>query len=123
MILMYPVISLTEDLMHKGSRDNLIGATPSSELTQLYSNDTQVTAQTPPTMLIHAGDDRTVKVANSLRFYEALHKNGVAAEMHIYPRGGHGFGINNKTTSDKWIDRVENWLKAGNFIKGTGVSK
>jgi len=118
MILMYPVISLTEDLMHKGSRDNLIGATPSAELTHLYSNETQVTDRTPPTMLIHAGDDKTVKVANSLRFYEALVKCDVPAEMHIYPKGGHGFGVNNKTTPDKWTERVENWLKAGGFIPG-----
>lgn len=118
MILMYPVISLTDNLMHKGSRDNLIGASPSAELTQLYSNETQVTERTPPTMLIHAGDDKTVKVANSLRFYEALVKCDVPAEMHIYPKGGHGFGVNNKTTPDKWTERVENWLKAGNFIPG-----
>lgn len=117
MILMYPVISLTEELMHKGSRDNLIGSAPSQELTTLYSNDKQVTPQTPPTILIHAGDDGAVKVANSLRFYEALQKVKVPAEMHIYPKGGHGFGLNNKTTSDKWMDRVENWLKAGGFLQ------
>jgi acetyl esterase/lipase len=116
MILVYPVISLTEELMHKGSRNNLIGSTPSEQLTSLYSNDKQVTPLTPATMLIHAGDDKIVKVANSLRFYEALLANGVSAEMHIYPKGGHGFGINNRSTQDKWIDRVENWLKAGNFI-------
>lgn len=116
MILMYPVISLTEGLMHKGSRDNLIGPTPDSQLINLYSNDTQVTEKTPPTMLIHAGDDKTVKVENSIRFYESLLKCGVPAEMHIYPKGGHGFGVNNKTTPDKWTERVENWLKAGSFI-------
>ncbi|MGV3507824.1 MAG: alpha/beta hydrolase [Sphingobacteriaceae bacterium] len=116
MILMYPVINLTEELMHKGSRDNLIGSDASEELTKLYSNDTQVTEKTPPTILIHAADDKTVKVANSLRFYEALVKCGVPAAMHLYPKGGHGFGLNNKTTPDKWIERVENWLKAGKFI-------
>lgn len=116
MILVYPVISLKEELTHKGSRDNLIGTSPSLELTQQYSNEIQVTAQTPPTMLIHAGDDKTVKVANSLRFYESLVKCNVPAEMHIYPKGGHGFGVNNSTTPDKWMDRVENWLKAGEFI-------
>lgn len=117
MILMYPVISFTEELMHKGSRDNLIGANATPELTKLYSNETQVTERTPPTMLIHAGDDKTVKVANSLRFYESLVKCGVPAEMHLYPKGGHGFGLNNKTTQDKWIERVENWLKAGKFLQ------
>lgn len=116
MILMYPVISLTEELMHKGSRDNLIGSTPGEQLTNLYSNDKQVTEKTPPTILIHAGDDRTVKVENSLKFYEALLKCGVPAELHVYPKGGHGFGLNNKSTPDKWTERVENWLKAGNFV-------
>ena len=116
MILMYPVISLTEELMHKGSRDNLIGSNPSIQLTSLYSNNTQVTEKTPPTILIHAGDDRTVKVENSLRFYESLLRCGVPAEMHIYPKGGHGFGVNNRTTPDKWTERVENCLKSGNII-------
>lgn len=116
MILMYPVISLTEELMHKGSRDNLIGSAPSAELTTQYSNDKQVTPQTPPTMLVHAGDDGGVKVGNSLRFYEALQQASVPAEMHIYPKGGHGFGLNNNSTPDKWMDRVENWLKAGGFL-------
>lgn len=116
MILMYPVISLTEELMHKGSRDNLIGSAPSAELTTLYSNDKQVTSKTPPTMLVHAGDDGGVKVANSLRFYEALQQAGVPAEMHIYPKGGHGFGLNNNSTPDKWMDRAENWLKSSGFL-------
>ena len=117
MVLVYPVINLSEDLMHKGSRDNLIGTNPTPELTRLYSNDLQVTAKTPPTMLIHAGDDKTVKVENSLRFYEALHKNNVSAEMHIYPRGGHGFGLDPKRVADHWTDRIENWLKGLGFIK------
>ncbi len=117
MILVYPVISLSENLMHKGSRDNLIGGSPTAELTNLYSNETQVTAQTPPTMLIHAGDDKTVKVENSLRFYEALIKNNVPAEMHIYPKGGHGFGIGPNRAPDHWTDRVQHWLQSQSIIK------
>ena len=116
MILVYPVISLTESLTHTGSRNKLIGGTPQSELTNLYSNEMQVSPQTPPTMLVHTGDDETVKVENSLRFYEALLKNKVKAEMHIYPKGGHGYGVYNNTTSDKWMDRVENWLKSEIFF-------
>lgn len=116
MILVYPVISLTDNLTHKGSKNKLIGATPDTGVTNLYSTEMQVTAQTPPTMLVHTGDDETVKVENSLRFYEALLKNKVPAEMHIYPKGNHGFGMYNKTTSDNWMDRVEHWLKTGNFI-------
>ncbi|WP_207532142.1 alpha/beta hydrolase [Desertivirga arenae] len=117
MVLVYPVISLSETLMHKGSRDNLIGTSPSAELTRLYSNELQVSPQTPPTMLIHAGDDKTVKVQNSIRFYEALLQNNVSAEMHIYPKGGHGFGLAQDRAPDHWTDRVENWLKGLGFIK------
>ena len=116
MILVYPVISLKDNLTHLGSRNNLLGMSPSPELIDLYSNELQVTAQTPPTMLIHTADDETVKVENSLRFYEALLKCKVRAEMHIYPKGGHGFGTENKHTPDKWMDRVENWLKAEKLI-------
>jgi acetyl esterase/lipase len=116
MILVYPVISFGDSLTHRGSKHKLVGANADAELTNLYSNELQVTPQTPPTMLVHTGDDATVKVENSLRFYEALLKNKVPAEMHIYPKGGHGFGMYNKHTSDNWMDRVENWLKAGNFI-------
>ena len=102
--------------MHKGSRDNLIGANPAEELTDRFSNELQVSDRTPPTLLIHSGDDKTVKVNNSIKFYEALLKHNVPAEMHIYPKGGHGFGVHNKTTPDKWMERVENWLKAGKII-------
>ncbi|MXV17768.1 alpha/beta hydrolase [Hufsiella ginkgonis] len=117
MILGYPVINLTDSLMHQGSRTNLLGTSPPAELVTLYSNDLQVTKRTPPTLLFHAGDDKTVKVANSIRFYESLLRNGVPAELHLYPKGGHGFGLYNKTTSDLWIERVENWMKAGGWIK------
>ncbi|MDF3079126.1 MAG: alpha/beta hydrolase [Sphingobacteriaceae bacterium] len=117
MILGYPVISFSDSLMHKGSKTNLLGAEPSASQIELYSNELQVTKQTPPTLLFHAGDDKTVKVGNSLKFYEALQQHGVPAELHIYAKGGHGFGINNKTTEDKWMDRVENWLKTIDVIK------
>jgi acetyl esterase/lipase len=113
MILLYPVISFQDSIGHRGSRDNLIGLHPDATLIRKYSNELQVTAQTPPAFLVHAEDDKTVPVANSLHFYEALQANGVPAEMHIYPHGGHGFGLNNPTTTDKWTDRLKNWLLAG----------
>ncbi len=116
MILVYPVISAKTDLTHLGSRNNLLGMSPDSTLINLYSNEMQVTAQTPPTMLIHTADDQTVKVENSIRFYEALINCEVSTEMHLYPKGGHGYGIYNRHTPDKWMDRVENWLKAGKFL-------
>ena len=98
LVLLYPVISFSDSLMHKGSRDNLIGATPSADHLRLYSNELQVSAQTPPTFLVHAEDDATVPVQNSIVFYQALHRHQVPAEMHLFPKGGHGFGLNNSTT-------------------------
>ncbi|HXB06383.1 MAG TPA: alpha/beta hydrolase [Puia sp.] len=116
MILLYPVISFSDSIGHRGSRDNLVGLHPDPSVVREYSNELQVTAQTPPTFLVHAGDDKTVPVANSLHFYEALQHNGVSAEMHIYPKGGHGFGLNNPTTPDRWTERLKNWLTAGGWI-------
>jgi acetyl esterase/lipase len=116
MILVYPVISFSDSIGHRGSRDNLIGMHPDPSVVREYSNELQVTAQTPPTFLVHAGDDKTVPVANSLHFYEALQHNGVPAELHVYPKGGHGFGMNNPTTPDRWTERLRNWLDAGGWL-------
>jgi acetyl esterase/lipase len=110
-ILGYPVINFSDTLMHKGSRDLLLGKKPSAEQIQLYSNDLQVTPQSPHTFLVHAADDKTVKVENSIAYYMACLKNGVPVEMHLYPKGGHGFGLNNTTTDDKWFERLLNWIK------------
>lgn len=116
MILIYPVISFSDSLTHKGSKNNLIGKEPSKELVTLYSNELQVSSQTPPTFLVHAGDDKAVKVENSLRFYEALHRNGILAEMVIYPKGGHGFGLINPTTEDRWMERCRDWMKSNGLL-------
>jgi dipeptidyl aminopeptidase/acylaminoacyl peptidase len=77
----------------------------------------QVTTKTPPSFLVHAGNDDVVKVQNSLYFYEALQKNNVPAELHIYPMGGHGFGMNNPTTKDLWMERLKNWFDANGWLK------
>ncbi len=116
MILGYPVLDLSDSLQHKGSRDNLLGPNPSAEKIRLFSANYQVTKDTPPTFIVHAEDDRTVKVQNSIVMYQALLKNGVQAEMHIYPKGGHGFGIND-TNTGHWIDRAGDWMKANGWIK------
>ncbi len=109
-ILIYPVISFDSTFGHKGSRNNLVGANASKDVIDLYSNELQVTSATPPAFLVHAGDDATVPVENSIRFYQACIKNKVPAEMHIYPTGGHGFGMYNRTTDDSWMERLRNWL-------------
>jgi len=111
-ILIYPVITFDSTFGHKGSRNNLVGANALKEKFNFYSNELQVTSTTPPTFLIHASDDPTVPVENSIRFYQACIKNKVPAEMHIYPKGGHGFGMYNKTTDDNWMERLRNWLKS-----------
>ncbi len=115
-ILLYPVISFTDSLAHMGSRYNLIGKDASMEKITGYSNELQVTSQTPPTFLVHAEDDKTVKVKNSIDYYLALLKNNVLAEMHLYPKGGHGFGMNNKTTNDKWMERLKNWMESNGWL-------
>jgi len=117
MILLYPVISLSEKYGHPGSRVALIGSHPDTNLIRKYSNELQVSALTPPTFLVHAGDDRVVPVVNSLYFYEALQHRGIPAEMHIYPQGGHGFGMHNPTTKDEWTDRLRNWMDANGWLK------
>lgn len=112
MILIYPVISMSKSIMHTGSRNSLIGKTPTDELAKFYSNELQVTKQTPPTFLVHATDDTAVPVENSLLFYQALKDNGVPAEMHIYPIGGHGFGLAvGKGYLETWTDRLIDWLR------------
>jgi acetyl esterase/lipase len=117
MMLIYPVITFGE-FAHVGSRENLIGKTPSAAQLELYSNEKQVTTNTPPTFLVHAQDDKTVPVQNSLMFYDALLKNNVKAEMHLFQEGGHGFGMNNPKNKDKWFDWAANWLEENGFLKG-----
>ncbi len=109
-ILIYPVISFDSSITHKGSRNLLIGTKPSEAQVTFFSNELQVDKQTPPSFLVHAGDDGSVPVQNSIRFYEACIQNKVPAEMHLYPKGSHGFGMNNKTTDDNWMERLKNWI-------------
>ncbi len=112
MILVYPVISfIDEKICHQGSRRNLLGENASKELETYYSNELQITKETPPTILIHAADDRSVPVGNSIAFYEGLQEKGVLSEMHLYPYGGHGFSFAiGKGHLSTWPDRVIEWL-------------
>lgn len=110
-ILIYPVISFSYELAHGGSRNNLLGVKHTTEQQFKFSNELQVTALTPPSFLVHSADDGTVKVDNSIAFYQACNKFKIPVEMHLYPKGGHGYGMNNPTTTDKWFDRLGNWLK------------
>ena len=116
MVLLYPVISFDDSTGHRGSRDNLLGKQPSAAAILEYSNQLQVTDQTPPTFLVHAEDDKTVPVINSIQFYEALVRHHVPSELHVFPKGGHGFGMHNATTSDQWPERLREWMEANGWL-------
>ena len=113
-ILVYPVISMQEKLTHADSRRNLLGTNPSKEVVDLFSNELQVNANTPPTYITHAGDDKVVDVDNSILFYDKLRRNNVPAEMHIYPRGGHGFVF--QPQAEGWMDSLFKWMKNSKWI-------
>ncbi len=121
MILIYPVISFQDSLTHMGSRNNLLGKNPPQEKKDLYSNEMQVTDDTPPTFLVHASDDNGVKPENSIQFYEALLQHHVPAEMHLYQNGGHGFGMHLPKNKDLWLERCLNWMTANGWLKSAGV--
>lgn len=111
-ILFYPVVTMDKKLTHGGSRDNLLGKNPSAELVEKYSNEKQVTPQTPPAFIMHSSDDKVVPVENSVNYYLALVKNNVPASLHIYPIGGHGWGYNDSFIYKRqWTDELEKWLR------------
>jgi acetyl esterase/lipase len=115
MLLLYPVITMGSRT-HAGSRESLLGKNPSQSIVDEYSNEKQVDAQTPPTFLAQAADDTVVPIQNSLMFFNALLTFKVKAEMHIFQAGGHGFGLDNSSTKDKWIDWAKNWLEQNKFL-------
>jgi acetyl esterase/lipase len=114
MLLINPVISFTDKIGHIGSRDNLLGRSPIEEKIKLYSNELQVTAETPPTILIHSDPDQVVPVANSVEFYRALKENKVSGELHIYAKGEHGFLT--APSFDEWFGRCIFWMKSMSLI-------
>lgn len=111
-ILVYPVISFRDASAHSGSRKNLIGENANQELMDRFSGELNVNTETPPTFLVHAQDDKGVPIENSLLYYQALHKNGVKASLHIYPTGGHGFGFGlNKGAVESWREVLLAWIE------------
>jgi len=119
LVLCYAVISLHDPLAHVGSRVMLLGNSPDPALVDNLSNESQVTAQTPPTFLFHTANDRTVPVENSVNFFLALHKAGVPAEMHIYENGPHGMGLApTDATLSSWTARLEAWLRVRGLLNG-----
>lgn len=115
MILVYPVISMGDSLTHMGSRISLLGMEPSPERVKLFSNELQVTKETPPTYLTHTGDDGLVDVNNSIVFYQALQRNEADAELHLFPKGNHGF--TQRLPIEEWLEPMLAFLKREGFYK------
>ena len=120
MVLVYPVITMGE-MTHGGSRKNLLGSSPSAELINLFSNEKQVTNQTPPTFLTHARTDAVVPIEHSRIFYEALKKHGIPAELQEFPEGNHGYNGYKGKEWDAWQTRSLEWLKERGFIKSAST--
>jgi len=110
MLLIYPVISFKAPIAHMGSANNLIGPNPSQEQIKEFSNEMQVTDLTPPAFLVHAKDDNVVPYANSLVFAEALKNHHIPVKVFLYEQGGHGFGMTNHTSQQRWMDLCIEWV-------------
>lgn len=111
-VLIYPVISMDAAIVHMGSRRNLLGKDPSEEKLKYYSSELQVTADTPPTFLVHGANDSSVSVNNSLRYYEALLNAGVSVEMHLFRDGPHGSGLGKPEMPwSEWKVLCRRWLE------------
>lgn len=111
-VLVYPVITMLDPAAHAGSRRALLGAAPDAELLTLMSVERQVTAATPPTLLLHSQRDPAVPVDNSLLYYQALTRAGVPAELYVFEQGGHGIGMRDGLgNASAWPRRAEEWLR------------
>ncbi|RFM29018.1 alpha/beta hydrolase [Deminuibacter soli] len=117
MILVYPVISFSNTIGHSGSREQLLGKAPDTAQVQYFSNELQVTAATPPTFLVHASDDDGVSPENSILFYQALLRNHVPAEMHLYQQGKHGFGMHLPNSKIDWMNDCLNWMATNQWTR------
>lgn len=113
MILVYPIISMTAAVGHKGSTDNLLGPNPTDSVVKYFSNELQVTANTTPAFIAYAADDEGTP--NSILFFDALYKHKVRSELHIYAKGGHGF-LKYPPVAE-WMGRCFNWMKHDGWIK------
>lgn len=110
-VLLYPVISMDETITHRGTRLNLIGENPDSALIRRFSLEEQADTATPPAIMILSADDRAVSPDNSIRYFRALRAAGVPAEMHVYPSGGHGWGMHDTFVyKPQWQAELLAWL-------------
>lgn len=116
MVLLSPVISMGQ-YAHPGSKKYFIGPDSSKAMIERYSSELQVSAYTPPVFMVHAFNDKTVNVKNSVLFYDALVEHGINASIHIFPQGGHGIRLDeNPGSTDLWLNLLEAWMKEMNFV-------
>lgn len=116
-VLIYPVISFVEPFTHVGSRRNLLGADASEEMMERFSNERQVTPQTPPCFLVHTWEDTGVPAENSVYFYLAMREAKVSTELHLFAKGPHGFGLGKSIEgTSAWPMLCENWMKVSGFL-------
>ncbi len=116
-LLIYPVVSFDANITHMGSRNNLIGPDPAEEKVSHFSNELQIAADTPPAFLVHSADDKTVPVMNSIGYLNCLKNNNIPAEMHIFQKGGHGYGLAPEGgTESSWPGMCISWLKQVGII-------
>jgi acetyl esterase/lipase len=114
----YPVISMEEPFGHMGSRGNLLGETPDQALIDLVSLEKQVTAETAPCFIVHTYEDQTVPVENAILLFQALRKQGVPTELHIFERGRHGLGMGRENAAfAAWPNLFLEWLRVREILK------
>lgn len=115
-ILIYPVISMDSSITHSGSRFNLLGEHPTTKQVERFSNELQVTDQTPPVFMVHSLDDNVVPIQNSINYALAMKKHKIPCELHIYEHGGHGYGLGRSNdTETSWPEACKLWLKIRGF--------
>ncbi len=117
MVLIFPVITMQDAAGHGGSRRGLLGENPTEELKRRWSVDEQVTKDTPPTFLVHSAEDNVAVVENSLLFYRAMVKAKAPIEMHLYPKGPHGSGMDPKLgPTAEWPRHCESWMRFNGWL-------
>ena len=118
-VLVYPVISMHESWGHRGSGDNLLGPAASQDERRRYSTDLRVTSATPPTFLVAAQDDDAVPARNAMAFYEAMTAQHVSGELHIWAKGGHGFGMlaNSGPVAREWLPKLADWMRERGLLR------
>lgn len=117
MVLVYPVISMGTKYGHGFSRGVLLGENEGLRLADSLSTEKRVSTYTPPTFLVHSNDDDGVPPENSVLFYLALREQNIPAELHIYEKGGHGYGLGKDPIVGSWPDRLKDWLKIHALLK------